>query len=196
MCCNRRRNRQQVPVAVALAGAAYNKYQQHKIQQQQGPQYQRGMSQAMPPYTIDQPASQQAPFELSGEKSSLLHQEDKASINPPSYDTVVVNRAIVPDNDPTAALSPYASPTMMNRRDAGDASSSSSSLGSVPSTLPQEGSGRRFSSIEIPEGTTWWQAYRARKAERGEAKRAEKAEWKAEKAQWRAARRMAKGGCQ
>ncbi|GIZ41363.1 hypothetical protein CKM354_000466900 [Cercospora kikuchii] len=178
---------------MALAGAAYSKYQQHKLQQQ--PQNERSMSQAMPPYTTDQPASQQAPFELSGEKSSLLHQEDKAPINPPSYDTVVVNRAIVPDNDPTAHMSPYESPTLMNRRDAGDASSSISSLDSSVATLAQEKDGRRISSIDIPEGTTWWQAYRARKAERGEAKRAEKAEWKAEKAQWRAARRMAKGRC-
>jgi hypothetical protein len=86
---------------------------------------------------------------------------------------------------------------MMNRRDAGNASSSSSnsisSLDSSVAALAQEKDGRRFSSIEIPEGTTWWQAYRVRKAERDEAKRAEKAEWKAEKAQWRAARRMAKG---
>ncbi|PPJ56932.1 hypothetical protein CBER1_02249 [Cercospora berteroae] len=181
---------------MALAGAAYDKYQQHKIQQQQQPQNERSMSQAMSSYAIDQPASQPAPFELSGEKSSLLQQEDKFPINPPSYDTVVVNRAIVPDTDPTARMSSYKSPTMMNRRDAeGDASSSISSLDSSIATPPQEGAGSRISSIEIPQGTTWWQAYRARKSERYEAKRAEKAEWKAEKAEWRAARRAAKGRC-
>ncbi|KAF2208906.1 hypothetical protein CERZMDRAFT_100893 [Cercospora zeae-maydis SCOH1-5] len=209
MCCSKRRNKQQqqqqqqqfAAATFALAGAADNKYQQHKLQQQtQARLNERNVLPTIPSYpTTTQPTSQHFPFELDAAK---LHSEErkKLPINPPSYDDTIVdvNRAMVPDDD---AIAFAAQPTMMKRKETeqdahrggsnSDSNSSSSSnnfsLDCLAATLlPQEKHGAETSMIEIPKGMTWWQAYRARKAERREA-------WRAEKAEWRAAKRAGKG---
>ncbi|KAM3424124.1 hypothetical protein BST61_g11330 [Cercospora zeina] len=180
MCCSKRGNKQQqqFPAAVAGAGASTQRTN-HAANDPFLPQH--------PTTTIPIP-----PAELN---AGRLHDEAEAEeqkelpINPPpSYDTIVtVNRAIVPDQNPT----PYAQPALMNRKEAdqdvnSNSSSSNFSVDSMAATLPQETKAASNSMVEIPEGLTWWQAYRARKVERREA-------WRAEKAEWRAAKRAEKG---
>ncbi|KAK4574728.1 hypothetical protein LTR86_001569 [Recurvomyces mirabilis] len=82
MCCRRRRNR--VPLLVVLGKKVYDKYQERQaVKQIEGRQLGYG------PSTIEQDTLS---FAANGE---IL---EKAGINPPSYNTVVINnRAIISD---------------------------------------------------------------------------------------------------
>ncbi|KAI5362943.1 hypothetical protein Slin15195_G103240 [Septoria linicola] len=168
MCC--RRNQRRAPVAVTLAGAAYEKYLQHKSQKPLDVQDSTSIDSSRSTTVFQVQAANRPHLQ------ALSTQSPEAS--PPSYEAVV-NRAAMPD-EPVIGYTKDGKPVPRSPIEDNDSVYSSDEASSLSS--------QSHAIAGIPEGMTWWQAYRARKAERREA-------WRAEKAEWRALKRVARGSC-